>query len=412
MPSSVAMDVELRSIPPGGAREFLEVTEAAFGAGLPDEVFEDLRHVIETDRAIGAYDGKTMVGTAAAYTLRLTVPGGEAGCAGVTMVGVVPTHRRRGVMTKMMTTQLRDVRDRGEPLAALWASEDVIYGRYGYGPASMQALIDVPRVRATFLDPSPPSGTIRLVERDEAIERFPAVYDRVRTATPGTFVRSEPWWRHRILRDASKDEGGPFFRALLEHDGEPAAYAVYQVQQKWERGVTGATVELREVMAATPAATVDVWKFVFGIDLVESIRSTSFFLPSHHPLQLMVEQPRYLTFMLSNGLWVRVVDVPAALSARRYRGSGTLTIGVRDPFFAENDGVWRMDVEDGRAEVTKTSGEAEIGLGISELGSLYLGGYTFAQMAGAARISGDAAALDRADALWRTGVAPWSPEIF
>jgi predicted acetyltransferase len=406
------MDFELRPVAPERMRAFLEVTETSFGADLPDDVFESLRHVVESDRAMGAYEGGTMVGTAGAYSLRMTVPGGQVACAGVSLVGVVPSHRRRGVMTLMMTSQLREIRERGEPIAALWASEDSIYGRFGYGTASMQALIDVPRVRATFLDDSPVRGRVRLVDREEAIQLFPAVYERVRGVTPGMFVRSEAWWRHRVLRDASKDEDGPFFRALLEHEGEPAGYVVYRVQQRWERGVTQAAVDLREVMAATPAAMLDAWKFAFGIDLVESIRTTSFFLPSHHPLLLMVEQPRYLGFLLSNGLWLRIVDVASALAARGYTGSGSVTVAVRDPLFEENSKTWRMEVDDGAAQVAPTDAAPDVALGIAELGSIYLGEFTFSEMAAAGRVSGEAAALARADSLWRTSVAPWCPEIF
>ncbi|HEX2196029.1 MAG TPA: GNAT family N-acetyltransferase [Actinomycetota bacterium] len=413
MPSSVAMQIRLGGIEPRDARRFLEVTEAAFGAGLPDDVFEDIRHTFETDRALAAFDGRSMVGTTAAYSLRLTVPGGEVDCAGVTMDGVVPSLRRRGVMKALMTRQLRDVAERGEPLAALWASEDPIYGRFGYGAATVQALIDVPRHRAAFLDDSPVDGTLRLVDKDEAVRVFPAVYDRVRAETPGMFRRSDLWWRHRVLRDQTRDEeGGPFFRALLEQDGEPAAYAVYKVHQRWDRGVSRGNVELREVIAATPRATRAVWKFVFGIDLVESVRSTAFFLPYDHPLQLMLAEPRYLGFLLSNGLWVRVVDVAEALAARSYAGDGSISLEIGDPLLDRNSGTWRLDVDGGRASVSKTSGDGDVTLGIGELGALYLGQFTFSQMLAAGRVSGTREAVARADDLWRTRVAPWCPEIF
>lgn len=402
------MDIRLRVMEPGEARSWLEVTETSFGAGLPDDVFEDLRHVLEIDRSIGAFDGDTMVGTAGAYSLRMTVPGGEVDCAGVTMVGVVPTHRRRGVMTAMMTHQLRDVAERGEPLAALWASEDAIYGRFGYGSATVQALADVPRHRATLLDDGPLDGTLRLVDQDEAIERFPAVYDRVRETTPGMFRRSEKWWRHRVARNPTRDEEGPFFRALLEQDGEPAAYAIYRVHQKWERGASRGHVDLREVMAATPRGHRDMWKFLFGVDLVESVRSSSFFLPSDHPLQLMLAEPRYLNFLLSNGLWLRVVDVGKALSSRSYERASGLALEVRDPLLEQNDGTWLL--ADGKA--SKVGGPGEIRLGIAELGALYLGQFTFAQMLAAGRIEGTPAAVARADDMWRTRGAPWCPEIF
>lgn len=406
------MDIRLRGIDEREQRHFLEVAEASFGAGLPDDVFEGLRHVIETDRALGAFDGATMVGTAGAYSLSLTVPGGEAPCAGVTMVGVVPTHRRRGVLTAMMKHQLRDVAERGEPLAALWASEDPIYGRFGYGPATMQALIDVPRHRAAFVDGSPIEGRLRLVDREEALTAFPGVYDRVRAGTPGMFRRSETWWRHRNLREATSDEEGPFFRALLEHDGEPAAYAIYQVHQRWEQGVSRGHAGVREVVAATPRAQRDIWKFVFGIDLVESVRSAGFLLQYDHPLQLMLAEPRYLGFGLSPGLWVRIVDVAAALEARRYARDGVLTVEVRDPLLDANDGTWRLEVADGRACATKTAGDPDVRIGIAELGALYLGHFTFARMAAAGRIEASAGAVARADEMWRTTVAPWCPEIF
>ncbi|HYP21955.1 MAG TPA: GNAT family N-acetyltransferase [Actinomycetota bacterium] len=406
------MEIRLRGIEPGDARKWLGVTEVSFGAGLPDDVFEDLRHVVETDRSIAAFDGDTMVGTAGAYSLKLTVPDGEVDCAGVTMVGVLPTHRRRGVMTAMMTQQLRDVAERGDPLAALWASEDAIYGRFGYGPATVQGLIDVPRHRATFLDDGPIEGTMRLLDRDEAVASFPAVYDKVRPTRPGMFHRSEKWWRHRVARNPTSDEEGPFFRALLEQDGEPVAYAVYRVQQKWEQGVSRGSVILREVMAATPRGERDVWKFLFGIDLVESVGSPSFFLPSDHPLQLMLAEPRYLNFLLSNGLWLRVVDVGAALEARGYSADGTITLEVHDPLLEGNSGTWRLEASGGRAKATKTGGEGDVRLGIAELGALYLGQFTFTDMLAAGRIEASPEAVERADAMWRTARAPWCPEIF
>jgi predicted acetyltransferase len=407
------MEISLRTMSADEGRKFLETTEAAFGAALTDEVWDDLKHVLEIERSVGAFDGSRMVGSAGAYTLRMTVPGGEADCAGVTMVGVLPSHRRRGVLRTMMTAQLRDVRERGEPIAALWASEDAIYGRYGYGAASVQALIDVPRHRASFLDDSPIRGTMRLVDTDEAAQLFPAVYENVRKQRPGTFVRSPAWWRHRSLRAPGRDEGGPFFKALLEHDGVPAAYAVYQVNQKWESGFSRGTVELREVMASTPEGHLDIWKFLFGIDLVESVHSTGFFLPSDHPLQLMLAEPRYLKFLLSNGLWVRVVDVAAALEARTYARDGSLNLEVRDDLLDANSGTWRMEVDGGRATVTKSSDAPDVRIGISELGSVYLGQFTFAHLAAAGRIDApDAAGIARADDMWRTAVAPWCPEIF
>src|SRR5262249_13112961 len=188
--------------------------------------------ILPLDRLHAAVDGETFVGSAGVFPLELTVPGGRVPCAGVTMVGVLPTHRRRGLLTRMMTAQLEDVRSRGEPLAALWASDEQIYGRYGYGLASLSLKLKLPRSLAHFQPGFPQrSGSVRLLGHEDALRTFPQIYDRVRREMPGFLSRSRSWWEQRILSDDERRRrgAGPLNRAVLEVGGRPAGYALYRV---------------------------------------------------------------------------------------------------------------------------------------------------------------------------------------
>ena len=185
-----------------------------------------------------AFDGDRIVGGAGAFPFELTVPGGAVRCGGVTVVGVLPTHRRRGILSAMMRAQLEDVRERGEPIAALWASEEVIYRRFGYGLASLSGEIGVPIGYTALREPPDERAAARLVSLDTAKEVLAPIYDRVRTATPGMFARTDTWWETRNLPDPPdrRQGGGEKNVLLLELDGEPAGYALYRVHSKFENG--------------------------------------------------------------------------------------------------------------------------------------------------------------------------------
>ena len=362
---------------------------------------------LRPERVHAARENGTMVGAAGAFEHELTVPGGTVRAAGVTIVGVLPTHRRRGLMAELMRTQIDDVRRRGEPLAYLWASEAGIYGRFGYGLASLAGEINLPRERTRFLLPVEPVGRTRIVDADEALATFPAVYEAARR--PGMFARGETWWRYRKLEDPVEQRrgGGPLNRVLLEIDGEPAAYALYRSHAKFEEGANVGRLEVLEAFGATPAATRSIWAYLLGIDWLGSFNA--YHLPLDHPLLLLLAEPRRLRFRVYDSLFVRLVDVEAALSARGYPGHGEITIEVEDAFCPWNAGHWRIT----RSGAERTDSPGELALDVRELGSVYLGGFTFAQLAEAGRVTElEPGALARADALFRADVAPWCPEIF
>jgi predicted acetyltransferase len=380
------------------------------GSVLPEEALARWRRLQPPERMHAAFDGSSVVGGAGVFPLRLTVPGGQLETAGVTVVAVLPTHRRRGVLTGLMRAQLDDVHERGEPLATLWASDERIYGRFGYGLASQCGSIDVPRDHAELARAADPVGRIRLVPLEEALEAFPPVYDRVAAQTPGFLSRSTEWWELRRLLDVPerREGGGEHVRALLEIDGEPMGYALYRIHpQGFEDGVSLAFATVIEAVGATDAATRELWGFLLGIDWVASVKAS--LLPVDHPLFLLLAEPRRMRFRVGDALWVRLVDVGTALSSRSYAGDGAVVFDVTDAFCPWNEGRWRL--EGGTAE--RARGRPDLRCDVSCLGSVLLGGFSFSRLARAGLVEeARPGAIARADALFRTDGAPWCPEVF
>ena len=266
----------------------------------------------------------------------------------------------------------------------------------------------MPRERTRFAQPFEPRGTVRLLDLDEAAKLFPPLYEQVFAQRPGMFTRSKAWWETRKLNDdPARRRGGPLNRALLELDGKPAGYALYRVAQDWTAGVSSGKVTIQEVITPTPEATRELWRWLLDFDWTSQL--TADLLPLDHPLFLLLAEPRRMKFQVNDGVWVRILDVPAALSARTFSGDGAVVLDVRDAFMPETAGRYRV-AADG---VERTDAEAEIALDVSALGSVYLGGFTFRQLAESFRadelVDG---ALARADALFATSIEPWCAEIF
>jgi predicted acetyltransferase len=382
-----------------------------FGREKPDEVWAErwLKN-FELERVHAAFDGDAIVGGAGAFSLRLTVPGGAAlPTAGVTIVGVLPTHRRRGILRAMMRAQLDDVHRRGEPLAALWASEETIYGRFGYGLASLAMEVEVPKTHAAFRPGVEFVGRVRLVEADTAADLMPPVYDAVRRRTPGMYERGDSWWKDRLLDDVPEFRrgGGPKQFAVLDVDGEPQAYAIYQLHTGFGSLGPETTVRASEVMAATPESTASIWRYLLDIDWTQSVAARQ--LPVDHPLLLLLARLNLSRPTLSDGLWMRLVDIGAALSVRSYAGEDAVVFDVRDAFCDWNAGRWKID----GGKAVRTSEDADLALDVSALGSVYLGGFAFRELLRAGLVEElREGAVSRADALFRTDVAPWCPENF
>ncbi len=401
------MAIEIRNPAEDELRAAMQAGETSFGDELKDEDFERHRKTMPLDRFFSAYDGGRPVGNTGAYPFTLTVPGGELPAGGVTWVGVLPTHRRRGILRELMRRQLDDLHERGEPLAILWASEAAIYGRFGYGITAPSARIDAERARFAFRDDPGPSGAVRMVDRDEALHVFPPLYDSLRRDIPGFVKRNEDWWELYLLADPEhwRRGAGPKFFALLELDGEPAGLTMFRIKKGWEEGYSTSQLLVGDAFATSTAASRELWRFLFGVDLVARVQGR---VDPGLPLLLMVSDPRNVQLRVSEGLWLRLVDLEAALAGRTYATDEPVVAQVRDEFCPWNKGRWRIGPDPERTE-----DEAELELDVADLASVYLGAFDFNALAAGERVRElKAGAVARASALFRTARPPYCPEDF
>jgi predicted acetyltransferase len=389
-------------------RDALSPISHYFGGETTDDDAERFAKWFDIERMhIALEDGRT-VGGAGAFTFTLSVPGGTIPAGGVTVVGVLPSHRRRGILTSMMRAQLDDCRRRGEAAAYLWASEGTIYGRYGYGLASRIGTLTLARDRSQFALPFSPRGVARILSVEEAVEAFPPLYEQVFAQRPGLFERSRDWWEtRRLFDDPTRRRGsGPLNRVLVELDGLPVGYALYRVKQEWVDGASKGTVTIIEAVSPTPEGTRELWRWLFDFDWTAEFSAD--LLPLDHPLFLLLAEPRRMRFRLNDGVWVRLLDIERALSARTLN-DGEIVLEVEDAFMPDLAGRYRVSA--GKTE--RTQAPADLHLDVTALGSVYLGGFTFGDLVRGSRareLTGGAAA--RADALFATGVQPWCAEIF
>ncbi len=402
------MALEYRSPTADEFATVLRTTYAAFGEEPKDEDIERDRKLMQPDRVLAAWDSGRPVGVTASYPFELTIPGGQARAAGVSWVGVLPSHRRRGVLRELMRRQLDDVHERGESIAILRASESLIYGRFGYGIAAPATAMDAERSAFALRDDSGPQGSVRLMTADEAVELFPPVYERGRRERPGLLSRTDEWWRHALLADPEhwREGRGPKFYALLEIDDEPAGYAVYRMASKWEDGTPKGEIRVIDECATSPVAAGELWRFLFGVDLVVRVKSEA--VDPALPLFLMVHDPRRLHLSVSDGLWLRLVDLDAALCARGFAGGEQVVLEVDDDLLPRNAGRWSIGFEPCRSEE-----DADVAVDIRDLACAYLGAFSFERLAAAGRARElRPGGLARATALFATPLPPYCPEEF
>ena len=378
-----------------------------FGPEPPEDAVDRWLGWVGEQRMHAAFEDGEIVGGAGAFTFDFSVPGGSLPCAGVTVVGVYPTHRRRGVLRAMMRAQLDDVHARGEPIAALFASEETIYGRFGYGIAAWSGDVTIARERGTFGRPLARRGRVRSVTPEEAARIFPDVWEAFRAQRSGVCARTETWWRDRVLRTPDEQKGTPKRLVALELDGSVEAYAIYKTTAAFEGFISKAKLEVLEAVGATPQALAEIWRYLLDVDWMETI--TAPLIPPDHPLFLLLASPRRASYRRWDGLWVRLVDVGAALSGRAYAAAGSVVFEARDAFCPWNDARWKL--ADGKA--ARTEEPAEIALDVDALGSAYLGAVSFAELRDGLRVEELVpGAIARADAIFGWRPFPWCPEIF
>ncbi|MFV2198004.1 GNAT family N-acetyltransferase [Nocardiopsis sp. LOL_012] len=404
-PEQAAAVWTVRGIEPDELPDLVAVVgEALLSSDDPRERADRFRPVVEAagyDRFLVAVEGDRIVGTAGSFDFEMAMPGGPRPVAGVTVVGVWPTYRRRGVLTAMMRHQLRDLHRRGEPLAALWASEGGIYGRFGYGAASVETHLTVPHPAAVLRPDAPRDPALRtfLGDPGEVRQEIARVFDAAVADRPGRYRRDGHWW-DRVLDDRPETRGGSGpLRAVVVSGGDgPRGYALYRI--KGEPTLTGWESELRvqELVASDPAARVALYEHVFARDLVARIAFEHTAVDD--PLWSLLADRQRIHAAPGTALWVRLVDVPAALAERSYAAPVDTVVEVTDRHAPWNAGRWHVRADGGGASVEATGAAPDLALDASHLGAAFLGQHTLAAHAAAGlvdeRTPGAAASLDTA----------------
>ncbi len=395
--------------------DFLRVDELAFGYDATEEENEIDRTLREPKRMIAARVGGEMVGIAGAYSFDMTVPGGSAPMAGVTWVGVLPTHRRRGVLTAMMRHQLHDLHEsQGEAIAALYASESVIYGRFGYGQASQELRLTMHRGANALRRTSAPDSslTLRLCDPKEVLPSLQPVYEVERAHRPGMLARDDRWWQVTTFWPERRRDGASSLRAvLLSDESRLRGYAIFAIKDDWVVGRPASVVRVREMFATDPEAYAGVWRFLLDIDLTATVEARS--RPVDDPLLHLLTDPRGARPVMTDGLYVRLVDLDRALGQRTYDAPVDAVLDVTDDFCPWNAGRWRIAGDTTGATCTRTTDSADVSLSSTELGAAYLGGTPLGTLARAGRVSEETrGALTVVDRAFRSEPLPWCPVMF
>ena len=352
--------------------------------------------------------------TAGVFSFQIAVPGGRSlGCAGITRVTVLPTHRRRGLLTAMMRRMTDDAHARGEPLAALFASEAPIYGRFGYGVAAYDVQIDIVRARSAFAQPVGGGGRVRLIDKANAPAIFTEVWNRAQPAQPGMLRHEESWWRHDLADlEAWREGSSEQYLAVYEDAGGRAqGVAQYRVKSAWTDNQADGTLTIQRLVGVTQQATAALWRYCLDVDLMTRVTARQRRVDD--PVRYLLRDPRAALVKLFDSLWLRLLDVPAALAGRRYLVPGKLTLEVRDAFCPWNQGRYRLETSGGAASCEPSEEEPDLVISAEDLAALYLGGTTATTLADAGRLEGRSrGAIERADTLFQSERTPWCPSDF
>lgn len=413
MPATVKAwpeDIEVRPIAAGEIGCFLDVFDAAWGFARDDGQRRHTAAVVAAESPLGAFAEGGMAGTVMSFAMELTVPGQvQVPMAGVSYVAVHPLRRRRGVLRALMRSQLDDLHARGVLLAGLGASEAGIYGRFGYGPATWDSSWQLARGAARGLADGADGCQLEMTDAPAARELVPALHEQARQRQVGD-VRTYPARWHDLAGDGAPP--GTQFLLCRDDDGRPAGYAIYRIQRE-ERYSAHASVIVDHLIALTGAAYRSLWAQLADLDLTDQVIVTG--RPEHEPLRWALADSRQLVVTgVHDHRWLRLVDLPAALSRRRYAADGTLILDVTDPFCPWNEGRWLLEgTPDGAT--CQTAGHSpgpSLRLNAAALGSLFLGGTSVVHLASAGIVEGDAPAVRQAQLMFGTGPGPWCSTEF
>jgi len=385
--------------------EWVRVESAAFG-GFPESQNVELeRTLMPLDRMVAAFEGERLIATAATYPFDMTVPGGQSvAVSGLTAVGALGTHRRRGALRAMMELQLDDSAHRGEVATILNASESNIYGRFGYGMAQQYQRLRI-RTERAVLQPSPRRRSLRLVPQSEATELLRPMFDAYRLTRAGEVSRPEPWWEGVVGPIESWKGGGKIFVVIVEpEDDDPGGYVIYTLQPRELSPFKKMIV--RELVAVSAETEAALWQYCVDLDLVDEVEVET--RPLDDPIRWRLTEPRRLDVVWQyEFLWVRLLDIASGLAARAYGTDGEIVLDVRDDLRPQQSDRYHLAGSPKGGECASTSAPADLELTVADLGALYLGGVRASTLAHARRVREvRPGAIERADELFTWPVAP------
>jgi predicted acetyltransferase len=412
-------DFELRPVREDEFDAVLEVSSIAFGEELTPEDAAAWLPAFPFERSLAAFESGRMVATSAVLPLELTVPGGiTIPMGGVTAISTLPTHRRRGLLARLLSAHFEDMTARGETVSGLGASEGVIYGRFGYGPAASAVSFAVEHAHSAFATHKSPSdtGRLTLLQGDQARTILPAIHESLRRLTPGTVSRASGLW-HTYLADAPIERAGAsgMLHVIHEDDsGRPDGYASYRVKEQCKGALSQNELKVVEVWAADATSYALLWRYLLDTDLVKTV--TCAHGRVDEPLRWLLADPRrFVVNELYDVLWLRLHDVPRALADRRYATVGRLVLEVIETFPSPTVNRYELHVTsaDSPAECAATTSKPDLALDAGTLSTTYLGGVSFAALAAAGRVRElTPGAVALADTMFLTVPAPFCSTDF
>ncbi len=395
--------LEMRAITPDEFVQWNRAEARAYGNRLDNDP-EVLRPHFDLDRSIAVFDEGNIVGGAHSHRIEMSVPGSFLATAGVANIAVQPTHRRQGVLTRMMHHQIRDIHERGEPLAALFASESAIYGRFGYGIGSLREQWTIDRQHNAYARRHESHGKVVFVDPDDITKELPEVSRRSTVGRPGVIQKTIHLWERESQAPEHRQggRGGLFYVAYVD-GGTVDGYAKYRT--------SGTTLVVNELMAITEEANAALWRFCFEVDLVTITEADR--RPVDDPLPWMLADPRRLHRTTRDGMWLRLVDVAAALKNRHYMESGGLVLDVRDDLCTWNEGRFELEGSSKGATCRRSNSSPDLVLSVRDLASAYLGTVSFTTLSRAGLVDEcTPGALQRADRMFAVQHQPWTPYGF
>lgn len=395
--------LELKNITPEEFERWMSTESRAHGNRLAHDP-ERLRPRFDLRRSIAVFEDGQIVGGCHSHLLEMSIPGGSSVVAGVSNVEVQPTHTRRGIMTRMMRHQIDGIHEREEPLAALFATESGIYGRFGYGIGAVHEQWSIEKRHSAYAHRLESPGHLEFVDPADIIEKLPDVSRRGTQGRPAVFPRAMHHWQD-MASDPIHSQGGSggmFYVAYVEN-GRIDGYASYRTQRP--------TVTVNELVSVTREASAALWRFCFDLDLYE--RTEAMKRPEDDPLPWMLADPRRLQRSARDGLWVRVVDAVAALEQRTYAAGDQLTLEIRDDFCEWNRGCWSLEMSPEGGNCQSVRGGADLTIDASALASVYLGAASFRTLQQAALVDENTqGSVERADRAFAVALKPWTPYNF